>query len=85
MPRRYFLILLVIVALVTAAAYLYFTYRQGSVRAAQVFAWQVWLATHGGWVSQQNCPAAPQAAQVPAWQRRPAPHVGEVAQHASPA
>jgi hypothetical protein len=39
MPRRYFILLLVIVALVTAAAYLYFTYRQGSARAAQVFAW----------------------------------------------
>jgi hypothetical protein len=39
MSRRYFILLLVIVALVTAAAYLYFTCRQGSVRAAQVFAW----------------------------------------------
>ena len=37
MPRRYFLIPIVIVALVTAAAYLYFTYRHGSARVAQVF------------------------------------------------
>jgi murein DD-endopeptidase MepM/ murein hydrolase activator NlpD len=39
MPRRYFILLLVVVALVTAAAYLYFTYRHSSARAAQVFAW----------------------------------------------
>jgi hypothetical protein len=39
MSRRYFILLLMVVALVTAAAHLYFTYRHSSVRAAQVLAW----------------------------------------------
>jgi murein DD-endopeptidase MepM/ murein hydrolase activator NlpD len=38
MPRRYFILLLLIATLVTAAAYLYFTYRHSSIRAAQTFA-----------------------------------------------
>jgi hypothetical protein len=39
MPRRYVLIPILLVALLTAGLYLYFTYRRGSVRTLQVFDW----------------------------------------------
>ena len=61
MPRRYILIPIFLVAIITAGVYLYLTYRRGNARTMQVYAWLHDPTSRHDWMIQAGtrCRNAP--------------------------